>query len=285
MRDIQSEEDSRNIALKKVGVRQVRYPVTVLDKLNGTQVTSASVDLFTNLPHNFKGTHMSRFIEIFHRYHNDLTMPHFIEMLCDIRKSLDASCAQGEIRFPYHVEKFAPVTHTPSISCYDCAYSASVTANGAQLPSPPNAATSLNNKSESDSCAITTDFFVSVAVPVTTLCPCSRAISSRGAHNQRALVNVKIKYKKFFWLEDIISIVEQCASAPLYSALKRPDEKFVTEQAYDNPRFVEDVAREVYSALKKFDTDYFFVEVTSNESIHSHDAYAAVEYNLLDSRY
>ena len=265
MRDIQNEQDTREIPLQKVGVREVKYPVTVLDKNHKTQRTTATVDLFVNLPHNFKGTHMSRFIEVFHKYHENLTMLHFLDMLEEMRGKLDAQKAYGSVKFPYFVEKKAPVSGNASIMEYSCSYEGEV----------EEAATCA--KAAADTKA-SRRFYVTVEVPVATLCPCSRAISEYGAHNQRGYVKVRVLYKDFFWIEDVITMIEQAASTPLYTLLKRQDEKFVTEHAYDNPRFVEDVVREVYLGLKKMGFPYFSVEAETEESIHNHNAYAYTEY-------
>ena len=255
MRDIQNEEDTREVPLQKVGVKNVKYPVQVLDKNKHTQNTTASVNLFVNLPHNFKGTHMSRFIEVFHKYHKDISMDKFLEMLEEIRIKLDSERALVRITCPYYIEKKAPVSESAGIMEYTCTY-------------------------EGESCVdFGKKFFVSIKVPVATLCPCSKAISDYGAHNQRGLVKVKVLYKDFFWIEDIIDIIEKCASTPLYSVLKRQDEKYVTENAYENPRFVEDVVREVYLGLKKQGFTWFTVEAETEESIHFHNAYAYAEYS------
>ena len=255
MRDIQNEEDTRAVPLQKVGVKGVKYPVTVLDKTAKKQQTTATVDLFVNLPHNYKGTHMSRFIEVFHKYHEDISMHHFLDMLEEIRQKLTAQKAFGRIEFPYFIEKKAPVTEAAGIMQYKCSYEGEVSEDGER------------------------HFYVSVQVPVATLCPCSKAISEYGAHNQRGEVSVRLLYKDFFWIEDVISMIEDCASTPLYSLLKRKDEKYVTENAYDNPRFVEDVVREVYLGLKKAGFSKFSVEAETEESIHNHNAYALATSN------
>ena len=255
MRDIQNEEDTREVPLQKVGVKNVKYPVQVLDKSKKIQNTTATVNLFVNLPHNFKGTHMSRFIEVFHKYHEDISMNNFLDMLEEIRNKLDAERAFGRITFPYFIEKNAPVTKSPGIMQYICTYEGE---------------TSVNEGKK---------FFVSIKVPIATLCPCSKAISEYGAHNQRGLVKIKIQYKDFFWIEDIIKMIEDCASTPLYTLLKRQDEKYVTEYAYNNPRFVEDVVREVYLGLKDMGFDWFSVEAETDESIHNHNAYAYTEFS------
>lgn len=256
MRDIQNERDTRDIPLQKVGVRGLYYPVRVLDKNHKTQSTTAKADLFVNLPHHFKGTHMSRFVEIFHAYHTDLSMKHFLEMLQEIRQKLDAEEAFGTLSFPFFMQKQAPVSLQPGIISYNCTYEGKVSKDK-------------------------TDFFVSIEVPVTTLCPCSKAISAQGAHNQRGIVRVKLQNTSFFWIEDIIQVIEKSASSAVYAVLKREDEKFVTEQAYENPRFVEDVVREVYLGLKNFSCEtpfsWFSIEAENFESIHNHNAYAYTE--------
>lgn len=254
MIDIQNTPDTREIPLKKVGVKGLRYPVLVLDKLNGKQQTSATVNLFVNLPHDYKGTHMSRFIENFHRHHRNLGMKQFLQMLEDIRESLSAERAFGTMKFPFFMTKKAPVSGSESIMEYTCSYEGEV-----------------SEKKQ--------NFYVTVSVPVTTVCPCSKAISEYGAHNQRGLVTVKLQNTSLFWIEDVIELIESCASCALYSILKRPDEKWVTEHAYDNPRFVEDVVREVCLGLKSFDKcekpfSWFSVECENYESIHNHNAYA-----------
>lgn len=259
MRDIQNETDNREIPLQKVGVRGVRYPVSVLDKEHKTQNSTATVDLFVNLPHNFKGTHMSRFLEIFHKYHKNITMQHFLLMLEEMGNKLEAERAYGSITFPYYIEKKAPVSKTPGLLEYICSYEGEVSINA-------------------DKAITDKKFYVSIEIPVTTLCPCSKAISEYGAHNQRGKVRIKLLYTDFFWIEDVIKKVEECASSPLYSALKRQDEKYVTEHAYENPRFVEDVVREVYLALKDMNFTWFSVEAENEESIHLHNAYAYTEY-------
>ncbi len=255
MRDIQSEEDTRAVPLAKVGVKGVHYPVTVLDKNSKQQQTTATVDLYVNLPHNYKGTHMSRFIEVFHKYHEDISMHHFLDMLEEMRGKLSAQRAYGRVQFPYFIEKKAPVSGAAGIMQYICSYDGEVSEEGERK------------------------FYVSIQVPIATLCPCSKAISEYGAHNQRGTVSVRLLYKEFFWIEDIIAMIEKCASTPLYTLLKRKDEKYVTENAYDNPRFVEDVVREVYLGLKKTGFEWFTVEAETDESIHNHNAYAFAEYS------
>jgi len=250
--DIQNLPDDRNIRIKKVGVKNIRYPITVRDKKNGIQHTVASVNMYVDLPQHFKGTHMSRFVEILNTYRGDIAIRNFSNILNDMKKTLNAQSAHLEIEFPYFIEKEAPVTHAKGLMEYICRFCGS------------------SNDVE--------DFYVGIVIPVTTLCPCSREISDRGAHNQRSIVTVNIRFKKFFWIEDVISLVEQSASCDVYSILKRPDEKFVTEKAYDNPMFVEDIVREIAVKLsRECNITWFTVEAENFESIHNHSAYAFVE--------
>ncbi|MDR0644642.1 MAG: GTP cyclohydrolase FolE2 [Treponema sp.] len=255
MIDIQNQPDTRDIPLAKVGVKGLEYPICVLDKVNKIQRTTAKVDLFADLPRHFKGTHMSRFIEIFHQYRQDLSMPRFLDMLENIRTAMEAESSFCSASFPYFLEKKAPVSGLSGIMSYQCRYQGEVTVDDKR-------------------------FTVSVAVPVTTVCPCSKAISERGAHNQRGIATVTVELGPFFWIEDLINIVEKSASSPVYSLLKREDEKFITEQAYDNPKFVEDVVRDVFSSVKALDKfPSFSVEAENFESIHNHSAFAYAEFH------
>jgi GTP cyclohydrolase IB len=252
MVDVQAMRDDRRIPIQKVGVKGVRYPITLLDRSEGRQHTTATVNLFADLPHDFKGTHMSRFIEVFETYRDDLTMPRFLSMLEEIRGSLEAATAYADLHFPYFIEKKAPVSKQSAMMSYDCAYRGKVWEGGSE-------------------------YTVSVSVPVQTVCPCSKAISAYGAHNQRGIVTLTVELGPFFWIEDLVALVEGSASSGVYTLLKREDEKYVTEEAFDNPRFVEDVVREVYrkvEALGKFPS--FSVEAENFESIHNHSAYAYV---------
>ena len=252
MHDIQSQKDHRKIEINKVGVKNIRYPVTVLDKAKGVQHTVASVNMYVDLPHQFKGTHMSRFVEILNRYKGDISLENISKILSEMKKKLKAKTAHLEVEFPYFIEKEAPVTKSKSLMEYICRFRGS------------------SNDKE--------DFYVGILVPITTVCPCSKEISNVGAHNQRSLVTVNLRFKKFIWIEDIIQVVEECASCDLYAILKRPDEKYVTEKAYENPMFVEDVVREVARKLKRDrNITWFTVESENFESIHNHSAYASVE--------
>lgn len=254
MIDVQNLADDRDVRLHKVGVKGVRYPVTVLDRTAGVQHTVAVVDLFADLPRHFKGTHMSRFIEAFQRHRKDLSMPRFLEMLEEIRTDLDAASAFAVMSFPYFMEKAAPASGLESAMSYECRYEGEVREGSRE-------------------------FFVSVSIPVQTVCPCSKAISDRGAHNQRGVVTVEVKLGPFFWIEDLIALVEGAASSPVYTLLKRDDEKLLTERAYDNPKFVEDLVRDVYIGIRNLDRfPWFSVEAENFESIHNHSAFAYAEY-------
>jgi GTP cyclohydrolase I len=253
MRDMQMERDTRNIPIDKVGVKDIRYPIVVMDKNKDQQHTVARINMYVDLPHHFKGTHMSRFIEILNQYRGEITMRNMGSILQEMKDRLEASCAHLEMEFPYFIEKEAPVSKARSLMEYRCRLQGTL--------------------------GRTKDFVLGVEVPMTSLCPCSREISLRGAHNQRSSVRVEIRSKKFIWIEDLIAWVETCGSAPVYSLLKREDEKAVTEQAYDNPMFVEDIVRAVTEKLKTVEEiQWFRVECENFESIHNHSAYALVEY-------
>jgi len=252
LRDIQGEPDFRRIAIDKVGVKDIRYPIVVLDKHNKHQHTIASINMYVDLPHQFKGTHMSRFIEILNEHRREITVRNFPDILEKMKKRFGASTAHLQLEFPYFIEKTAPVSGSKSLMEYMCRYTGTL---GEEK-----------------------DFVLRVTVPVSTLCPCSKEISERGAHNQRGVVKVEVRFDGFVWIEDIVDTVEASASSPVYSLLKRVDEKFVTEQAYDNPMFVEDVVREVAVNLGQMDRiAWFSIEAENWESIHNHSAYAFLE--------
>lgn len=250
--DIQSLPDYRNIPLDRVGVKNLRWPLTVQDRARGSQTTVATVNLFVNLPHQFRGTHMSRFVEVLNEYRQVEWINHTGEILQKIRELLQAGEAHMEVEFDYFIEKKAPVSKIPSLMSYTCGFLASYR-NGE-------------------------DFVLVATVPVMTLCPCSREISAVGAHNQRCMVTVQVRYTGMVWIEDLVDLVEQSSSGGLYSILKRPDEKFVTEYAYNNPMFVEDVVRETAMRLDAMEQiTWYTIEAESQESIHNHNAYARVE--------
>jgi GTP cyclohydrolase I len=277
MIDVQNSPDTRDIPLTKVGVKGLEYPVTVLDRLNKIQHTTARADLFADLPRHFKGTHMSRFVEIFHRHRKDLSMPRFLEMLEEIIVDLEAESAYGTLEFPYFLEKQAPVSRLSGIMSYKCRYQGRVDRAGDPAAGPAGAG---GKNTPGRPAGTRRHFTVSVSVPVATVCPCSRAISDRGAHNQRGIVTVELELGPFFWIEDIIALVEKSASSPVYSILKREDEKHITDSAYDNPKFVEDLVRDVYIEIKALEQfSRFSVEAENFESIHNHSAYARAEYD------
>jgi len=253
LKDTQNERDYRRVPIDRVGVKNLRFPLRIRDRDHTEQSTVAVVSLAVDLPHHYKGTHMSRFVEILHAHGNVLTVADIAAMPRELMKRLDAKKAHVELRFPYFRAKKAPATGAEGLLDYGVVFQ--VNAEKQEL-----------------------DFVVTVEVPVTTLCPCSKAISTRGAHNQRGIVTFSIRFTKPVWIEEMIELVESSASCELYSLLKRPDEKHVTETAYDNPVFVEDLVRNV--ALKarrhKYIT-WFRVEAENHESIHNHNAYAVVE--------
>ncbi len=255
MIDIQNQKDDRNIDIKKVGVKGIKYPIVVLDRNRGTQSVNATINIYVNLPHHFKGTHMSRFVEILNDFRGQINIKTFHKILEKIRDKLHAKSSHMEIEFPYFIEKTAPVSGAKSLMEYRCSFCGQNDGAG-------------------------TDFLVGVVVPVTTVCPCSKEISNMGAHNQRSMVTVKVRFRKFFWIEDLIRMVEDSASGEVYSLLKRVDEKFVTEKAYENPMFVEDVVRNVAGQLNgNSNFIWYSVEAENFESIHNHSAYAFVEKN------
>jgi GTP cyclohydrolase I len=253
MPDLQQSHDARNIAIDKVGVKDIRYPIVVQDKYREVQHTVARVNMFVDLPHHFKGTHMSRFIEVLNLYHGEISVENLESILLEMKTRLEVGSAHLELEFPYFIEKRAPASGARGLMEYQCRMFGT-----------------LRNDF---------DFVLEASVPVTSLCPCSKEISDRGAHNQRSMVNVQIRYRDHIWLEDLIEWVEGCASSPVYSLLKREDEKVVTEQAYDNPMFVEDMVRAVTEKLKSVpEVTWFRVQCENFESIHNHSAYAQVEY-------
>lgn len=253
MKDVQREDDIRRIPLDKVGVKDIRYPIQVRDRERGKQHTVASVNLYVNLPHQFRGTHMSRFLEILSEEERVLDVHEVEKILRKTRERLEAEEAHLEMRFPYFIMKDAPVTSHKGLMEYACSYEASLDKNGY-------------------------DVTIEVQVPVQILCPCSKEISKHGAHNQRCLVTARVRMNDLVWIEEIVEMVEGCASVPLFPVLKREDERYVTERAYENPRFVEDMAREVAGVLDRDPRiTWYRLEADSHESIHTHNAYAMVE--------
>jgi len=251
--DIQQERDHRKLPIDKVGVRDLRFPVRIRDKAHAHQDTIATIGMFVDLPHHFKGTHMSRFIEVLHAHGNVVHVENIPDILRAMQQRLDSQTAHLEMDFPFFLEKSAPVTGKAGLMDYQARFDA--TANGPEI-----------------------DFILEVRAHVTTLCPCSKAISESGAHNQRGRVTVQLRSDETIWIEDVIALIEASASSELYSLLKRPDEKYVTERAYENPVFVEDLVRNVAQRLNAHPhVTWYKVEAENFESIHNHNAYACIE--------
>jgi len=252
MRDLQSEKDFRNVPLNRVGIKNLRYPVEVLDQKAGRQKTVANISMFVDLPGDLRGTHLSRFVELVHKHKDEIGVSNLAAILEDTKKAFGSRDAYLELAFPYFIEKQAPVTGERGLLEYRSFFAAYL----------------------SDVYRGT----VGVSVPVTTLCPCSKEISQYGAHNQRSHVTLTVRTNTFVWIEDLIDLVEKQASCQLYGLLKRPDEKYVTEHAYNNPKFVEDMVRDVAAVLNRDDRiDAYVVESENFESIHNHSAYAMIK--------
>ena len=253
MKDIQNLKDDRNVDIQKVGIKHLELPLIIQRKNNSNQVVSAVAKVNVSLPHAYKGTHMSRFVEVLSEWQNKNLLGVDIKgCIEEIRKRLQAQDAELEFKFKFFIEKKSPVTNLASSMSYECIFKG-IIANG-------------NYK-----------FILGVEVPVTTLCPCSKEISDNGAHNQRAFIRVRVSYDEteHIWLEDLVEMIETCASCPVYPLLKREDEKFVTEKAYSNPKFVEDVLRDVVVKLRNDKiVKEFEVECEAFESIHNHSAWA-----------
>ena len=256
--DVQGSPDTRNIAIDKVGIKGIRHPVRVRDRSQGEQHTIATFNMYVELPHNFKGTHMSRFVAILNNHEYEITVKSFRDMLTEMTTLLEADAGYIEMRFPYFVRKASPVTGVTSLMDYEVTLVGRIT-NGSPW------------------------IEVCVVVPVTSLCPCSKQISDYGAHNQRSHVTVRATTRAWLWIEELINIVESEASCELFGLLKRPDEKYVTERAYENPKFVEDMVRDVARRLNGEERIIrYVVEAENFESIHNHSAYALIERDKED---
>jgi GTP cyclohydrolase I len=251
--DVQATPDSRKLAIDKVGIKSIRHPMRIQERSGGVQHTIAVFNMYVGLPHHFKGTHMSRFVEILNAHEREVTVESFQVMLREMVDKLEAEEGNIEMSFPYFIEKAAPASGVKSLMDYEVMFVGEIR-GGKQR------------------------FTMKVLVPVTSLCPCSKKISDYGAHNQRSHVTVTARLTDFVWIEEIVDIVEKQASSELYGLLKRPDEKFVTERAYDNPKFVEDMVRDVAAVLNLEDRiEAYVVESENFESIHNHSAYALIE--------
>ena len=253
IKDVQSQRDTRNIPIDKVGIKNLRYPVTVRDRREGRQATVASINMYVDLPHEYKGTHMSRFVEMLHLLKTEVSLKRFSELLDQMKEHLNAASAHIEMTFPYFIEKKAPVSGAPGLMDYTC-----------------RIVGTSNSEHEAD-------LISEVNVPISSVCPCSKEISDIGAHNQRGEVKLQVRFKRFIWMEDMIELVESCASCDVFSVLKRIDEKRVTEKAFGNPKFVEDIVRDVAARLIQDDNiTWFSVSAENFESIHNHSAYAQI---------
>ncbi len=253
MIDVQNQRDNRRIPIDKVGIKNLRYPIMVRDRREGRQATVATINMYVDLPHEFKGTHMSRFVEMLHQVKTEVSLKRFAVLLDQMKKHLHAASAHIEFTFPYFIEKHAPVSGASGLMDYTCRIIGSSNANDE------------------------VDLISEVNVPITSVCPCSKEISDHGAHNQRGEVKLQTRFNRFIWLEDMIELVEMHASCDVYSVLKRVDEKRVTEQGYSNPKFVEDVVRDIAAQLLKDENIIWFsVSAENFESIHNHSAYAHI---------
>lgn len=261
MIDMQNQTDDRQIDIDQVGVSDLRSPIVVLDRKLERQSTVASLNMSVALPHHFKGTHMSRFVEVLNEHRGELTMRTMPALLSDLKEKLEAESARVEISFPYFIERAAPVSGAKGLMDYESWFHGE-----------------SNGKGD--------DFVIGVRVPVTSLCPCSKAISDYGAHNQRGYISIEVRsradddgHPTIIWIEELVEVAEASASAPVYALLKRDDERHVTMQAYDNPVFVEDMVRNVAARLKRDGrVTWFRVHAVNHESIHNHGAFAQVTW-------
>lgn len=251
--DVQGSADTRQIPINKVGIKDIFHPVRVRDRSGGEQHTVAKFNMYVNLPHDFKGTHMSRFVEILNGHEREISVKSFRHIMAELTERLDADSGHIEMSFPYFVNKKAPVSGVDSLLDYQ--------------------ASLIGERRDGRNI-----LFIKVVVPVTSLCPCSKKISEYGAHNQRSHVTIQARIESFMWIEELIEIAESEASCELYGILKRPDEKYVTERAYDNPKFVEDIVRDIAVRLNEDERVRAYVVESENfESIHNHSAYALIE--------
>ena len=251
--DVQGSEDRRKLAIDQVGIKAIRHPIRVAERSGDVQNTVATFNMYVGLPHQFKGTHMSRFVEILNAHEREISVETFKLMLDEMVERLEAQSGHIEMTFPYFVNKAAPISKVKSLMDYEVTF--------------------VGEIDKGEKC-----FKMKVVVPVTSLCPCSKRISDYGAHNQRSHVTITARTKGFVWIEELVDYAEKHASSELYGLLKRPDEKFVTERAYDNPMFVEDMVRDIAAELNRDKRiEWYRVESENFESIHNHSAYALIE--------
>jgi GTP cyclohydrolase I len=266
MKDVQNSADTRGIAIDQVGITNLRYPIGLKDREGKPVATVADISMSVHLPHHFKGTHMSRFLEVLLKHADEITLHKLPTILHELKERLDAESAHMEVSFPYFIDKAAPVSGARAKVCCQCTFS--VSCNGRK-----------------------SDIALRVVVPVTTLCPCSKEISDYGAHNQRGHVTIAVRPRRhrhgwvWIWIEELVDIAESSASAPVYALLKRRDERHVTMQAHNNPVFVEDLVRNVALLLKRdVRVSSFEVQAVNQESIHAHDAFARVVWKRRSTR-
>jgi GTP cyclohydrolase I len=251
--DVQGRADTRRIPIDRVGIKEIFHPVRVKDRSGGEQHTIANFSMYVHLPHNFKGTHMSRFVEILNEHEREISVESFNDMLAEMTTRLDSGGGHLEMSFPYFVMKKAPVSGVQSLLDYRATLAAELKDGRVQT-------------------------WLKVLVPVTSLCPCSKQISDHGAHNQRSHLTITARIREHVWLEELIDVAEQEGSCELFGILKRPDEKWVTERAYENPKFVEDIVRDVATRLNADERiRSYVIEAENFESIHNHSAYARIE--------
>lgn len=250
--DVQGSSDARQVPIDKVGVKDITYPIKLKTRDGGEQHTVANVNMYVSLPHHQKGTHMSRFLEVLNEHAQEIDPSDIMSICHDIKERLNAEDAHLELSFTYFINKKAPVTESAGLMDYEVTFEC--TSNCAD------------------------DFIMGIKAPATSLCPCSKTISEYGAHNQRCVIESRVRFKGMLWIEDLVEIIEQAASAQVYSVLKRPDEKFVTEYAYDHPKFVEDIVRDLALAMEDEERITWYAINSENfESIHNHNAYAYIE--------
>jgi len=251
MPDVQAQGDTRQVPIDKVGVKNVVYPITLRTPDGGAQTTVATINMYVSLPHHQKGTHMSRFLEVLNEHSTNLTPDKIVAVTREIRRRLNAADAHLEMEFTYFINKLAPVTKQPGLMDYQVAFACHSNSHD--------------------------DFIMGVKAPATSLCPCSKEISRFGAHNQRCMISARVRFNESMWIEDLVRLLESAASSEVYAVLKRPDEKQVTEDAYENPKFVEDIVRDLAVALDdEARVNWYSIESENFESIHSHNAYAQV---------
>ena len=253
LKDVQKQTDKRGIDIQKVGVNDVEVPLLIERKGENSQLVSAKARMSVTLSRCYRGTHMSRFMEVLGEYSKNHTLGVDIKgFLYEIKKKLESDSAHVKFDFKYFINKKAPVSEMEFPVGYDCSFQGDLSGDDYK-------------------------FILGVKVPVTTLCPCSKEISKYSAHNQRTMVKVKVSYDEndMIWIEDLVAAMEECGSSQIYSILKRSDEKYVTEKAYENPKFVEDILRDVVIVVRSIDNiEWFSVECENFESIHNHNAFA-----------